>query len=162
MEGFRYAVIAVCITSAAASLIGNMTAGTKMHKQMKMLLDLVIAVVTVLPFTNGPARFELPDIGGYNAPDSSYALELYNTALSRTAAENVGDVLRSQITAAGVECGNISIDVNISEDGSIFISRVILECGDFETAAEIVRNSLGSGTEVVDGNSGKIQEDEQG
>lgn len=162
MESFRYAVMAVCITSAAACLIGNLTSGTKMHRQMKMMLDLVIAVVTVLPFANGAAGFELPEIGAHTAPDYSMAVELYNTSLCRETAGNVGGVLQGQISAAGIECGNIDIDVNISEDGSIFISRVILSCSDFEAAAEIVRNSLGAETEVINGNTGEVQEYEQG
>ena len=161
MEGFRYAVSAVCIVSAAACLIGNLTAGTKMHKQMKLILDLLIAVVTVMPFAKGTAAFVMPEICSGSAPDSSFALELYNSSLSRMTAENVGSVLRAQIGAAGIECGNIEINVNISEEGSIFISRVTLDCGNFDAAAEIVRNSLGKETEVVNGNTGEVQKYEQ-
>lgn len=162
MESFRYAVMAVSITCAAACLIGNLTSGTKMHKQIKMILDLVIAVVIVLPFANGAAGFELPEIGAHSAPDSRIAAELYNTSLCRETAGNVAAVLKGQISAAGIECGNIDIDVNISEDGSIFISRVILSGSDFEAAAEIVRNSLGAETEVINGDTGEVQEYEQG
>ena len=161
MDGFRYAVLAVCITSAASALIGNLTAGTKLHKQMKLILDLVTAIVIVLPFAKGTAGFELPEIGA-SASESTYALELYNRSLSRKMAENVGAVLYDQIGAVGIACEKIDIDVNISDDGSIFISSVTLDCEDFEAAAEIVRNSLGEDTEVVNGNSGKIEEYEKG
>ena len=162
MEGFRYAVLSVCITSAAASLIGSLTSGTKMQKQMKLILDLVIGIVTVMAFVNGSSAFEMPEIGDHTSTDSSYAVGLYNSSLSRQTAENVGAVLTEQISAAGIECGNIDIDVNISEEGSIIISRVTLDCGDFEAAADIVRNSLGKETEVVNGNTGKVQKNEQG
>ena len=161
MDGFRYAVLAVSITSAAACLIGNLTAGTKLHKQMKLILDLVIAVVLVFPFAKGTAEFELPEIGS-SSSESTYGIELYNRSLSRKTAENVGGVLYDQIGAAGIACKNIDIEVNISDDGSIFISSVTLDCEDFEAAADIVRNSLGEDTEVVNGNCGKIEEYEKG
>ena len=63
----------------------------------------------------------------------------------------ISDALYVQISNAGIICTEIETEVNISEDNSIFISKVTISADDFGTAAEIVRNSVGSNTEVVNG-----------
>ena len=84
--------------------------------------------------------------------DFSDMTEIYNEELKRQSAENISSVLRDQIAAAGINCDKIEIDVNISEDSIISISKVIITADDFEAAASIVRSSVGSETEVVNGN----------
>lgn len=150
MEEFKRAVMAICIVSAAVSLIGNLVSGSKLRNQMQLLLNLILAVVVITPFIRGASELELPDVSGFDVPDHSYSLELYNENLRRTTSENVSAVLYEQITAAGIKCEKIETEVNISEDGSIFISRVALSADNFKAAAEIVRSSLGAETEVVD------------
>ena len=61
-------------------------------------------------------------------------------------------MLLGQSNSSGIACYKIETDVNISDDGSISINRVILIADDFEKAAEIVRSSLGQDTEVVNEN----------
>ena len=76
--------------------------------------------------------------------------EIYNEELKRQSAEKYFFfVLRDQIAGAGINCDKIEIDVNISEDSIISISKVIITADDFEAAASIVRSSVGSETEVV-------------
>ena len=45
------------------------------------------------------------------------------------------------------------MDVNISEDNSISISKVTVSAEDFAAASEIIRNCLGSETEVENGDN---------
>lgn len=153
MEGFSAAVKAICIASAAVCLIENLAAGTRMQRQMKLLLDLVMATVIILPFVSGAASFEMPDISRSSGAETSCSAELYNRSLSRKIAENVGGVLYTQISAAGTECKKIDVEVNISPEGSIFISRVIVDAEDFDIAADTIRNCLGDDTEVINGDN---------
>lgn len=151
MDKFRASVTAVAVASAAVCLVESLVSGTRLRKQMKLLLDAVLAIVILIPFANGSIAFEMPEISDIPQPESNHALEIYNESLSRTAAENVGAVLYEQLGAAGISCGKLDIDVNISAEGSISISRVTVNADDFEAARDIIRNSLGSGTEVIDG-----------
>ncbi|MBQ1339144.1 MAG: hypothetical protein IIY35_00780 [Ruminococcus sp.] len=151
MEGFQRAVKAICIASAAVCLIESLTAGTRMQKQMKFLLDLVMAVVIITPFISGTAAFEMPEVSVSRSVDTSYSLELYNRTLSRKTAQNIGDVLYSQLSAAGINCEKIDVEVNISPDGSISISKVIVIADDNDSAADIIKNCLGDDTEVING-----------
>ena len=153
MEHFRSSVTAAAVAAAAVCLVENLVSGTRLRKQMKLLLDAVFAIAVLVPFTGRSAALELPEISNIPQPDSSFALEVYNESLCKTAAENVGAVLCEQLGAAGIACEKLDIDINISADGSISISRVTVSADDFEAAGEIIRNSLGSETEVIDGSS---------
>lgn len=150
MEEFKNAVLAICIVSAAVSIIGNLVSGARLRNQIQLLLNLVLVVVVITSFIRGASELELPDVSRYDSPDHSYSLELYNENLRRTVSENISVVLSEQLAAAGIKCEKIETEINISEDGGIFISRVALSADNFKAAAEVVRNSLGAETEVVD------------
>ena len=148
----REAVLVVCVVSAAKCLIGQMAGGTKMKGQLRFMLDMLLAIVLVTPFAEGIVHFELPEVSSYELTDD-YAADLRNRALAEEAAENISGVLMQQITAAGIGCEKVSAEVNISEDGSISISKVWVTAEDIGAAAEIIRNSLGEETEVVNESS---------
>ena len=101
MEEFSYAVKAICAASAAVCLIEYTTAGSCMKRQMKMLLDLIMAVIILTPFVRGTVTFELPELRGISPPRQEEAAELYKEQLCRQTAENIGAVLHQQIAAAG-------------------------------------------------------------
>lgn len=153
MEEFSNAVKAVCIVSAAVCVVENLVSGTRLRSQMRLILNLVLVMAVTAPFVKGGLELELPDFGRYDTPDYSYSLEVYHEELRRQTSENVSAILLEQITAAGIKCEKIEIEVNISEDSSISISRVMISADDFNSAAEIVRSSLGSETEVIDENT---------
>ncbi|MCM1506834.1 MAG: hypothetical protein NC177_06820 [Ruminococcus flavefaciens] len=150
MENFKNAVMAVCIVSAGVCMIENMVSGTKLKTQMKLLLNLTVMTVLIASFTKGGISFELPDFPSYSM-EYDYSQEAYNNEICRQTAENISSVLYSQITSAGINCTEIETEVNISEDNSIFISKVKISADDFGTAEEIIKKSIGSNTEVVNG-----------
>ena len=152
MEEFRNSVITVCIVTAASAILGNLVSGTRLKNQIQLMLDLVSAIAVITPFTKGGSP-ALPELNDIDTPDYSYSQELYNEELKRQTSENVRDVLMQQIQAAGINCVQLEVLVNISEDGSISISRVIVSSDSFEAAAEIIRNSLGADTEVLNGDT---------
>lgn len=149
MEGFRNSVMAVCIVSAVLSVVGNLVSGSQLKNQVRLILELVLAVTVISPFINGKSSIELPETGLYDV-DYSYSIEIYNESLKQTASHNISEVLMEQITASGIDCEKIEAEVNISADGSISISRVKISADNFRGAADIVRTCLGTETEVID------------
>ncbi|MBO5104258.1 MAG: hypothetical protein J6B74_04260 [Ruminococcus sp.] len=149
MEDFKNAVMAVCIVSAGVCMIENMVTATKLKSQMKLLLNLTVATVLIASFTKGGISFELPDFPSYDADEYSYSL--YSEEMCRQTAENISDILLEQLSASGINCSKIETEVNISDDNSIFISKVTISADDFGKATEIIRNSIGSDTEVING-----------
>ena len=148
MEDFKNAVMAICIVSAGVCMIENMVSGTRLKSQMKFLLNLTVITVLIASFTKGSLNFEMPDI---QSEDTKYSQELYNNEICRQTAENISSILSEQINNAGIICTEINTEVNISDDNSIFISKVIISADDFEKAEKIIKNNVGSNTEVVNG-----------
>lgn len=141
----------ICFLAVCICLLQMLTDGTRLKAQAAFVYKLVFAAVlagTVLKLCSG---FELPEITQYEAGDYSSAAEVYRTELERKAGENISDVLYSQLRAAGIDIENITAEVNISEDGSIDISKVIISSSDPLAAAELICRSLGQETEVING-----------
>lgn len=148
MDDFKNAVMAICIVSAGVCMIENMVSGTRLKSQMKFLLNLTVITVLIASFTKGSLNFEMPDI---QSEDTEYSQELYNNEICRQTAENISSILSEQINNAGIICTEINTEVNISDDNSIFISKVIISADDFEKAEKIIKNNVGSNMEVVNG-----------
>jgi hypothetical protein len=153
MESITSLIKSVCIISGAICLVEILVSGTRFQNQIKFLLNLILITVILTPLVKGTYEFELPDIGEYN-DNYSDSENIYNEELKRQTSENISAVLMEQITAAGINCSNIDTNVNISESEGIFISSVTVSSDDFQAAAEIIRNSLGADTEVLNGNTG--------
>ncbi len=152
MEQIKNSVIAVCTVSAAICIIESLVSGTRLKNQMKLILDLVLIAAAVIPFLKGGIELDLSGFISERSIDYGYSLEIYNEELRRQTSYNVSSVLLQQINAAGIQCEKIETEVNISEDGSISITKVTLKTDNFKDAAEIVRSSLGNETEVVNEN----------
>ncbi|MCR5708621.1 MAG: hypothetical protein K6G82_10150 [Ruminococcus sp.] len=145
----KAAVLAVCSVTAAKCLIGQTAGSLKMKGQLKLILDILLALVITAPFVSGFSDLSLPEIGAYELSDTEYQQELYDRALAEQTATNVENILIEQLAAAGIDCKKISAEVNILSDGSISISRVTVDTEDIAGAAEVIRCTLGDETEVV-------------
>lgn len=115
------------------------------------MLDLILAVVMLLPIVNGFREFSFPEISDYRMAEYDSTDDVYAASLIAQTEKNVEDVLMEQIMAAGIPCEKIEAEVNIFADHSISITKVTVTSEDFEAASEIVKNSLGSETEVING-----------
>lgn len=149
----RGAVLAVCAVAAARYLVGQASGSLKMRGQLKLILDILLALAITAPFARGFAEFGLPDTVVYEQPDYRYAEEMKDRALAQQTAENVCDILTEQLGAAGIDCEKISAEVNISQDGRISINRVAVITNDIGRATELIRSTLGEETEVVNENN---------
>ena len=145
MDDLALTIKGICIASAGIFLMENLVGGTRLKNQMKLLMKLVLAILIIYPFVKKGCEFEMPEISAFEQQHFSDMTEIYNEELKRQSAENISSVLHDQIAAAGINCDKIEIDV-------ISISKVIITADDFEAAASIVRSSVGSETEVVNGN----------
>ena len=151
MEGLNSAVRAICAVSAVMCVVEALAGGTKLKGQLRLILDLILALVLTAPFVKGGLEFELPVIDQADLSAYGYSQEVYLAQVTAQSEENIASVLAEQISGAGISCENVSVEVNILPDLSIDISKVELKTDSFSQAAEVVRSSLGAETEVVDG-----------
>lgn len=149
MEGFTEAVRTVCFVSVGICLIGKIGGATKLKAQLEFIFKLILAVVIVSSFFSENIEFDLSDIRRNCISERADYKALYERELAESTGKNISDVLMSQLRAAGVKAEKIRTEVNISKDGSISINKVIVETDETEAAANIIRNSLGQETEVV-------------
>ena len=153
MENLVSAAGGVCAVSALICVLRMIAGGTKLKAQAELIMKLVLAASVIAVISEGAVSLEIPDIPSGSGTDYSEAEQVRDAELVRQTGENISEVLRGQLSAAGIETEKIETEVNILEDGSIIISRVIISSADNEAAAEIIRSSLGQETEVVNGDS---------
>ena len=154
MDEMKSIVASVCMVSAGICTVRSLLTDSVLRERAELLLKMVFIVVLINPFVRRNFSFELPELSDYELSDYSYSRERYEEELIKQASENISQILMEQITAAGIVCENISAEINISDDGSIIISRVTIKADDMEKAEDIVKSCLGSGTEVLNGYSG--------
>lgn len=149
MNELKSAVSALCILGAGAYLCQLILGGTKLNRQVSLLITMFMAATLLGFFGKGLESFEIPEIPPLALEGNDCASEMYRHELENESAGNICKVLMAQLNAAGIEPEKIEADVNISPDGSISITKVRLTgCG--EEGAELVRKSLGCEREVVE------------
>jgi biopolymer transport protein ExbD len=153
MENFVAAVRAVCFVSVGICIIQSITDGTRLRGAADLILKLIFAFTVTAPIVSGAFEIELPDLSAFDSTDYSYSTEIYENELCTQVSENISSVLREQLKAAGINAEKIDTEVNISQDGSISINRVIISTSDFEASAKIIRGSIGQETEVINGSN---------
>ena len=153
MEGIKSTVLAICAVSAARCIVGNAAAASKFKSGLTTMFNLLLALIMITPFAQGTICLELPDISDYSYPVADYGDDTYAMALKSETEANITAVLQQQFDSAGINYELIETKVNISADYSISISSVTIRAEDYEAAVLIIKSSLGSETEVINGNS---------
>ena len=144
-------VRSLCFVSVGLCLLKILTEGTRLQKQAEFIFRLVFTLVFASTMINGFSNIELLEIKQIEVADYSQAKEIYRKELAEKAADNISNILYSQLEAAGIGIEKVEADINISENGSIDINRIIISSADPESAANLIRKSLGQEMEVING-----------
>ena len=86
--------------------------------------------------------------------DISLKNQHYNDEIIKQIEKNVEEGLRNELLAKNLHTEEISVNVNISDNNSISISKVIFYTKNSETEEEIyseIRKILGDETEIIRG-----------
>lgn len=151
MDSIKAMIMAVCALSALRCIVMNTPSAEKMKSGVAAIINLILGIVMITPFAEGTIEFELPDISGYELPYTDYGGDSYAMALKAESEANITAVLEQQLQSAGINYESIETDINISADYSISISSVTIRAEDYEAAVLIIKSSLGSETEVING-----------
>ncbi len=151
METIKAAVIAACGVSAGMWIVENMITEAKSKVQIRFMLNMIMLLAVTAPFVKGGMGFSLPSVNTFDLGDYDYSREQYAQALKTETEKNISQVLMEQVIAAGISCEKIETQAYISEDFSISIIKVTVTAEDYEAAARVIRSSIGTETEVVNG-----------
>lgn len=143
-------MLAACFTGAALSVAGSAAFGERLRGQLGFLFALVFALAVITPIASGNTEidFDIPDFSDNIVyPNAS---EEYSEEFLRLTQENLEKIAREALAGAGIECREIHIYANISEDNSISIVKASVACKDFEGACAVLRGILGSDADITE------------
>lgn len=144
------AVLSICIVSLAVSVSENLVSGTKLGKQIKFILSLILIAVIFRPFSENavlPDIYEIPDIPDFR----QYSEDFYNDEMKSRISENISETLEDELLKNGIHTDFIDTDINISDSDSISINSVTVGTDNFQQAERIIKENLGEETEVLNG-----------
>lgn len=141
------AVLSVCIVSLAISISENLTAGTRLGKQVKFILSLILIAVIFRPFSDNISLPDIPDIPEFQ----QYSDEFYNNEMKMRISENISEAFEDELLKNGINTDFIDTDINISDSDSISINSVTVGTDNFQRAEMIIKENLGEETEVLNG-----------
>lgn len=147
METCRQAALCACAVSLAYGILTHMLPADRFAKQLRLIMTLVLLIALIQPFVG--RTVSLPTLGLPEDTREAYAQQ-YTDALARQTEEELGETLRQQLEAAGIACQELQVGIHIDRQGGIDIREVRLQCADFQAAAALLREALGTDTTITE------------
>jgi hypothetical protein len=120
---------------------------SKFEKEFQSLFTAVALVILLQAFS----QVDISSLEGVSLDVNPYTLEDIPTEdytqqeITSQIEKSIGEYLAEN----NLECKNISVGVNITEDGSISISSVTLTANDFPRAKELLLQNFGESITVL-------------
>ncbi|MBQ8727022.1 MAG: stage III sporulation protein AF [Oscillospiraceae bacterium] len=153
MSAFASVIGLACFVSLAISFVDMICPEKKFEKQLKVIFSLVFVISIATPVVKGDIVLDFPEIDIVSA-DVSIEKERYDDEIVKQIKENVEKGLYNELLAKNLYTEEISVIVNISDNNSISISKVIFYTENSEMDEEIyseIRKILGEETEIIRG-----------
>ncbi|MBP0960435.1 MAG: stage III sporulation protein AF [Oscillospiraceae bacterium] len=153
MSAFSSVIGITCFVSLAISFVDMICPEKKFEKQLKVIFSLIFVISVAMPFLKGNIILDFPEIDIVSA-DVSLENQHYNDEIIKQIEKNVEEGLQNELLVKNLHTEEISVNVNISDNNSISISKVIFYTKNSETEEEIyseIRKILGDETEIIRG-----------
>ena len=153
MSAFSSVIGIACFVSLAISFVDMICPEKKFEKQLKVIFSLIFVISVAMPFLKGNIILDFPEIDIVSS-DISLKNQHYNDEIIKQIKKNVEEGLQNELLAKNLHTEEISVNVNISDNNSISISKVIFYTKNSETEEEIyseIRKILGDETEIIRG-----------
>ncbi|MBR3920890.1 MAG: stage III sporulation protein AF [Oscillospiraceae bacterium] len=153
MSVFSSVIGLACFVSLAISLVDMICPEKKFEKQLKVIFSLLFVISVATPFLKGDIILDFPEIDIASA-DISVESKRYDDTIIKEIEQNVEKGLRDELISKNLYTKEISVSVNISDNNSISISKVIFYTENSEMDEEIyseIRKILGEETEIIRG-----------
>lgn len=152
MSALADIILAFCISLVAIGLVSILVPSGSTEKPMKMLIAITMMAMLMAPFLKGDINW---DFTTENLADNR-SLEDTAVGRARAMAESQMELALSDLLNRNeIEVDEILVNMDICEDGSIFISQISIS-SDFTSGDEmqavknIVKEELGVDVEVID------------
>lgn len=151
METLRAITLTACFLGIATVIVDTVQPGETFSKQIRMVFSLIFAVAVANMVINFKSvRTERQTFNTVTENNSKRLETSVNDILENSVKTSLENELSARLADKGIECEEISAEINISDDGSICINKVFLKCGDrFEEGRRILENNIGEKVPVV-------------
>lgn len=138
MSEFKSWVFSICIAVITVTLLSMFTIDEKMEKVIKYTIGLFLILVIASPVVGvlkDGISFDYNDIH----ITSNQQISDYNNGVCELYKTKVQATLSKKLQENGIKFDNLSVDINITEDNCISISRVVINTGKI---TQKMRNSI--------------------
>lgn len=145
METIKTIVLSACFISIISAALGMAVSDGKCEGQIKLILGAVFIITAA----SGIMKGDFSDISEAVA-DSEKITEIVSPGAEdyyiSAAEKNLSRTLEDYLTENGVSSAEISSEIDISENGSIYINKVTARLSDYSeyiSAMEALKNAVG-------------------
>lgn len=153
MTSFYHLIGTACFVSLAISFIDMICPEKKFDKQLKVIFSLVFVITLINPFIKGDIILDFPEFDTISS-DVLQEEWSYNDEVIRQIEMNISEGIKNELEAKEIYTEQISAIVNISDNNSITISKIIFyteNSGDEEKIKSEIKRILGDETEIIRG-----------
>lgn len=153
MSSFSSLIGVACFVSLAISFIDMICPEKKFDKQLKVIFSLIFVIAVINPFIKGEIDFDFPEFDMVSS-DISFEKERYSDEVIKQIEKNIENGLKNDLAEKELYPEEIFVSVNISDNNSISISKVVFYTENSETEEKIyteIRKILGEETEIIRG-----------
>ena len=143
-------VFSACAAAVGISLIDMLYPENRFGKQMRFIFSAVFIIVLATPLVSGELKLD-PQSAEIAASSVKTDEKVVGSYFKASVEKNIALSLTKRLAAAGINTKKISVSINIAEDESISITKVIFipeNAADFSEAAALMQNELGECVEI--------------
>ena len=141
MSVFSSVIGLACFVSLAISLVDMICPEKKFEKQLKVIFSLLFVISVATPFLKGDIILDFPEIDIVSA-DISVESKRYDDTIIKEIEQNVEKGLQNELLNKNLYTEEISVSVNISDNNSISICKVIFYTENSEMGISLTIISL--------------------
>ena len=148
MEFMKTIIFTSCILTVAITIAGSIKSGEKFSRQLNLIFSLVFSAGVLTAVVKTGIDFEIPDLSSeVYADEYSDLQETADEALKQEIELKTNSIIEDLLRKNHISFEKIITDINIEQDGSIFINRIDYRGDDFEKAKRVIMNNFND-TEV--------------
>ncbi|MDR0917780.1 MAG: hypothetical protein LBM93_00795 [Oscillospiraceae bacterium] len=128
-------IFSACMMSLIICIADMLKPNENYDKQLKILFSLMFILSILIPISKADFNFDFKEV---NSTDIQYNENLLESEIEVNIERNLSTKLKEQ----GLTVENLDITMNISDSGSISISKVDFSTSDDKTAENIIKANL--------------------
>ena len=140
-------VVTACAIGIIFSVISSMVDISKFQKEFRLMFTSIFLIILISYFLNLDFSF----LKSVSLDSNPYSLEDFSTDsyASDTITLQIENSIQEFLSQKGIDCENISVSINITDENCISINRVTLKTDNFQYAELLIKQNFGESVQVI-------------